>query len=46
VLHAVSIKRKNCLVAMEVNTRFAVSVTAVKHGDIEYVLTYFKAFLV
>lgn len=45
VLHTVSIKRKNCLVAMEVNTRFAVSVTAVKKGDIEYFLTYFRAFL-
>lgn len=46
VLHAVSIKRKNCLIAMEVNTRFAVSVTAVKKADLEYFLEHFKQALI
>ncbi|MBU0653566.1 MAG: UPF0149 family protein [Gammaproteobacteria bacterium] len=43
VLHAVTVKRKNCLVAMEVNTRLSITVTAVKKGDIEHFLAYFRA---
>jgi uncharacterized protein len=33
VLHSVSLRRKNCLIAMEVNTRFCVVITALKKAE-------------
>lgn len=46
VLHTVSIKRKNCLIAMELNTRFAVTVAAVKKADLDAFLEHFKQILI
>lgn len=46
VLHTVSIKRKKCLIAMELETRFCVVVTDMKKGDADVFLENFKAFYV
>lgn len=44
VLHEVTIKRKHCLVAMEVDTRFAIIVMSVAKADAQSFLKYFYAF--
>lgn len=45
LLHAVTIKRKHCLIAMEMNTCFSVTVNSVKKADVESYLQYFKTYL-
>ena len=45
LLHAVSIKRKHCLVAMEVDTRFSIIVMSVAKADVDDFLQYFYSFL-
>ncbi|MGB1311791.1 MAG: UPF0149 family protein, partial [Leucothrix sp.] len=44
MLHAVSIKRKHCLVAVEVNTRFCVVLAGLKKADLEGFLSLFKTY--
>lgn len=45
LLHVVNIKRKHCLIAMEINSRFSITITSVKKADVAMFLKYFKAFL-
>lgn len=45
LLHAVSIKRKHCLVAVEVNTRFSVTLAGVKKANSDEFLELFKTYL-
>lgn len=42
VLHAITLKRKHCLIAMEVNTRFSVILPAMPKGDPEVFIDRFK----
>lgn len=45
VLHTVSIRQRNCLVALEVNTCFCVIVAGLEKADSESFLDSFRAFL-
>ena len=45
MLHAITIKRKHCLVAVEVETRFAIILTGVKKANREEFLQLFKTYL-
>lgn len=45
LLHAVSIKRKHCLIAVEVNTRFSVTLAGVKKANWDEFLELFKTYL-
>lgn len=45
LLHAVSIRRKQFLVAVEVNTRFSVTMTGVKKADRDEFIALFKSYL-
>ncbi|EIJ35183.1 DUF6933 domain-containing protein [Thiothrix nivea] len=42
VLHAITLKRKHCLIAMEVNTRFSVILTAMPKGNPDAFIDRFK----
>lgn len=42
VLHAITVKRKHCLIAMEVNTRFSVILTAMPKGNPDAFIDRFK----
>lgn len=42
VLHAITVKRKHCLIAMEVNTRFSVILTAMPKGNPDVFIGRFK----
>ncbi|MEZ5537211.1 MAG: UPF0149 family protein [Thiolinea sp.] len=46
LLHVVSIKRKNCLVAMHIETRFSVVIMNLKKSELASFTDFFKAYLV
>ena len=43
VLHAITVKRKHCLIAMEANTRFSVILTAMSKGNPDVFIERFKS---
>ena len=45
LLHAITIERKHCLVAMEMDTRFSVTITSLKKADADSFLQSFKILL-